>query len=510
MSLSIVKYPISKLHNADYPFLFTVKDDAFVGSNFNVSFIAEIWEHDQCTNPVANGFKSATMKVTPNAVGRGIFDMRSVCRNLVSSDTHAIAFEESATAQFWARMSSQAGGMNADGWLDFPIHCIDNQAHSKNSLRFIKIVFKIQGSATQNGEIVIDSGTWNSNNYLIYNGQWTRRTKDLLNIYEVSQGDVQMLPAPNDANGSFLTNAPAHGMNCGINSFMTLGRFYALWHTGVSYDMASAGNTTLPGNFRKIRVSTWSNGIETDFQIYQNQQGMAGGTNGNAYDWDLITMTDNLAPLMQYIGVGCQNLKNASGILVGLGYHVNGMQDCDKSQIMIRGYDDFDGVITKDYWIDVVFPKADGTEIMTLTWLNPYGAWDYYTFYVKTKREFKRKQDTYMQTVEDYSGFAHKTADNRGGKRTYDSPTITQSIILQTDLIDQDVAYWLEELYLSREVYLLRNGDEFTPSNLTPSMPSYNQFWQIPVTLTDTKFARLNSANDKLMKYAFTIETAYE
>ena len=132
-----------------------------------------------------------------------------------------------------------------------------------------------------------------------------------------------------------------------------------------------------------------------------------------------------------------------------------------------------------------------------MTWLNPFGTWDYYTFTKKSVRSLSTNRSSYTQLEGSWNESTYMIDGFKGGKKNFRVNT-KEMIRINTDyLIDED-AVWFEDLINSPEVYLL-NGFSSDSSGMV------NKYVE-PVTITTSSYTRKTKANDKLIQYTFEIE----
>ena len=81
----IKQLPLYRMLATDEEIIFVVEDTTIVANNFKVKFIAEVWLSDASGNPFSQT-KIATLKVTPNNAGSGIFDFSRILEAYVSPD----------------------------------------------------------------------------------------------------------------------------------------------------------------------------------------------------------------------------------------------------------------------------------------------------------------------------------------------------------------------------------------------------------------------------------------
>ena len=78
--------------------------------------------------------------------------------------------------------------------------------------------------------------------------------------------------------------------------------------------------------------------------------------------------------------------------------------------------------------------------------------------------------------------------------------SISEKIKLNTDYITESEAIWLEELFISNDVYIL---EQRSTDN---SNEGYMRKYIKPTTITDSSHTRKTKANDKLIQYTFNIQ----
>ena len=77
---------------------------------------------------------------------------------------------------------------------------------------------------------------------------------------------------------------------------------------------------------------------------------------------------------------------------------------------------------------------------------------------------------------------------------------MNQNFDKRLDYITEEEGNWLEELFVSNDVYILsQNSDD--------SSYGYIRKYVTPCRITSTDHTRKSTANDKLIQYTFDIET---
>jgi hypothetical protein len=156
--------------------------------------------------------------------------------------------------------------------------------------------------------------------------------------------------------------------------------------------------------------------------------------------------------------------------------------------------------ISKEYIINVNCPTLKGYEPKRLCWLNQWGAWDYYTFTMKSSKMISTKGSTYQQIEGSWNESAYKINGFKGGKKAF-RVNATEKITMNTDFVNESESEWFEELINSPEVYILEG---FKDETATPNT-ALNTY-VTPVRLTTSSYTKKTVANDKIMQYTFEVE----
>lgn len=136
--------------------------------------------------------------------------------------------------------------------------------------------------------------------------------------------------------------------------------------------------------------------------------------------------------------------------------------------------------------------------MIRLAWLNQWGAWDYYTFTMKSTRTTSTKRIPYQQQGGTWNESKFKISGYKGGKKNF-RVNSTERIRINTDFVTEAEGVWLEELVNSPEVYIINEFQTDYDDTIT------NKYVE-PVTLITSDYTRKTIANDKLMQYTFEIE----
>ena len=442
--------------------IFTVSNTSVVSSYTNVKFIAEVYiSAGQPPNPSTTTDIVGTFKTTPNNAGVGMFDFRPIIESFVNSDN--LARKDSAY-----KLTVNTEGTNV------PIHLIDKFSGNLNSMRYLFIRFKIQ---------YIDSGTLvttgikDSDLYNIFNG-YLKYTDvlDLANTpFTQNTGNNFGYPIPQkftldqDA-GEFLSNAPTT-QYANINDYGTL---------------AFLTVSSVPSKIRLVYYDSTGSQIGLEYVTF---------TTGSNY----ITPSDANRRLF-YFGCFPANLRNWS-TLFNSAPIINFIQGGYYTVEPLTAANQNFG--TK-YTFNVNCPTLKGYEPIRLCWLNQWGAWDYYTFTMKSSKMISTKGSTYQQLEGSWNESTYKINGFKGGKKAF-RVNATEKITMNTDFVNESESEWFEELINSPEVYILEGFQSDLNYTGTLTIPAMNQY-VIPTRLITSSYTKKTVANDKLMQYTFEVE----
>ena len=156
------------------------------------------------------------------------------------------------------------------------------------------------------------------------------------------------------------------------------------------------------------------------------------------------------------------------------------------------------------YTFNVNCPTLKGYEPIRLCWLNQWGAWDYYTFTMKSSKMISTKGSTYQQLEGSWNESTYKINGFKGGKKAF-RVNATEKITMNTDFVNESESEWFEELINSPEVYILEGFQSDLNYTGTLTIPAMNQY-VIPTRLITSSYTKKTVANDKLMQYTFEVE----
>ena len=435
--------------------IFTLKDNTVVGANFNVKFVATIHISTSDINLATSTDLVGTFKTTPNNVGVGIFNVRSILESFVSPDNIGSS-------------ASEFKGLPASTGVEVPLHLIDKFSLNDNTLRYLKIRFTIEGSATSGGTPIQIGSEADSSQYTIFNG-YVKFT-DALNIIAGNFGYYSLGFLMGGTSSKFLTNAPTT-QYANIEDYGTL-------------SFMAAPNDLFPTTSTVDRIS---------FKYYDSSDNpIAAETvdnidaNGGVTTYSSLTQQDLL-----HVGCFPANLQNWSTTFATA-------MALDLSYYTVKLLDSSNATISETITININCPTLKGYEPIRLTWLNQWGVWDYYTFNMKSTKTISTKGSTYEQLEGTWNESIYKPNGYKGGKKAF-RVNATEKIQMNTDFVSEAETEWFEELINSPEVYILKGFGTTSASSLL------NQY-VTPVRLTTSSYTKKTVANDKLMQYTFEVE----
>ena len=457
MALTIEQHPLYNLNTVGQEVIFTVSDSTIASTYFNVNYIAEVHIGTDTINLAVSTDVVGTFKTTPNNAGVGMFDFRPIIESFVSADNLA-----PSTSEF-----------KGVSYNNIPTHIIDKYALNQNTVRYLKILFKVEGAATEGGVVsVID--TEDSDQYTLFNG-YLKRT-DILDLtgvnfgYDTSRFDLNPVTVFGDIAGNWLTNAPTT-QYANLSDYGTLSMYSA--DLGVDTDLE--GITI---------IYYGSTGLSIGSEDIDNLDANGGFT----------TYGTTTNKQVMYFGCFPANLRNWSSTFTALLTPINQMEG---GHYVIRAHNPNHNLLDT-ITINVNCPTLKGYEPIRLAWLNQWGAWDYYTFTMKSAKTTSTKGSTYQQIEGTWNESTYQVNGFKGGKKSF-RVNATEKISMNTDFVSESESEWFEDLINSPEVYIL-DGYQSQAAN-----PALNQY-ATPVRLTTSSYTKKTVANDKLMQYTFEVE----
>ena len=434
--------------------IYVISNDDAVANQTKVKFIAEV--HISSGNPPVLSSTDdiiGTFKTTPNNAGVGIFDFRNIVENYVKADNMAADGSAYKTATTTADMPH-------------PLHLIDKFSKNNNVVRYLRIQFKVEYLDTTTNIVETAAGTAiDSDLNSIFNGYL--KYTDVLNL---GSGPTA---------SAFGYNLDIFNLSGSSNRFLT------------NASTTQYANSEYYGTLSMLTPNNYLSGI--DFVYYDSTGSSLGTETVNKNGPTGAYGTWNVQAKRQMLHFGCfpGNLQNWSSTFQAL---LIASTPVTYYTVQAQGPA---ASISQRYTININCPNGKGYESIRLTWLNQWGAWDYYTFTKKSTRTTSTKGTTYTQLAGTWNESKYRVDSYKGGKKDF-RRNATEKIKMNTGFVTEDESVVFEELINSPEVYLLE-GYQLDLNN------ALNQY-VTPVRLTTSSFTRKTIANDRLMQYTFEIE----
>ena len=440
--------------------IYSVTNDNSLQTRFNVKYRALVYVSNQAINILTMNAVAA-FKTTPNNAGAGIFDFRTVLETFLKSDNLG------STLGNGSRYKTEE--------TTIPIHLIDQCSQSDNSIKYVGIVFSSEGSTTPTGAVEGLGDDYGPPQFTFFNG--VLQYDDVLETNGIGsysynlQKNLLMTSSPYYGQKSFLSNAPttqyANLEDYGTFAFLNF--------------MPAATN----------RV------VEVEIKYYSSAGSLL---NTETRDIDLAngaaTTLGNSNTQLIYAGLFPGNLRNHPSSMF------NGLITAGTIQ---GGYYTIQAAtelgLNKIYTIQLNCPSGLGYEPIRLTWLNQWGAWDYYTFTQKSVKSISTNRTPYTQMSGTWNETTLAINGYQGGRKNFRVNT-SERIKMNTDFVTEAEGVWLEELINSPEVYVLNGFDD---TEVAPYNTITNKYVE-PVTLTTSSYTKKTRANDKLMQYTIEVE----
>ena len=469
MANIIQQKPLYGILPVGQPIMYTISNTSIVTTYFNVKFIAEVYI-SKTTPPNMSTVADlvGTFKTTPNNAGVGIFDFNAVIENHVKADNLSGVSSAYKTAVVTATSPK------------IPLHLIDKWSTNTNALAWMTIKFKIEGSlaATDVPSVLSNETTPTYNNFEIFNGylKHTDRLLEFQNDFGFNISIFQPYPisvlAPDKR---FLTNAPTT-QYANVEDYGTL----AILNTEAQVAYIELSYYDSADNLISLEsVSTYISYSIISQAKYRFLY--IGCFPANLHNWSLQFAAALIKDLSYYTVIAYDSADEqiTEAVTINVNYCL----------VVVEGEDP---VVTQS--------KTKDYEPIRLAWLNQWGAWDYYTFTLKSTKKLSTKGSTYTQLDGTWNESAFKLNGYKGGKKTF-RVNSTEKVTMNTNFVNEAEGEWFEELINSPEIYILE-GFQADPNAPLEMLNTY----VTPVRLTTSSYTRKTVANDILMQYTFEVE----
>lgn len=489
--IQILQQPKRLLQPAGMDTVWTVAADNIVLNETNVKFICEVYV-GKVYNSIATSFPVATLKASPNAAGSGMFDVSSVVEAYVNVQQEG---RESISTDFSNNSSTFKGVPYSDN-QPHALHLIDMFCTSSHNITWYQLKFRIEYVDTSTGLVAIDdsydkeafitlafNGVLGNTNPISYdNFNWYSYNMQDIN-YTDGSGDYLIRGTSGSKDGGrFITNMPTK-LQMGENDYGTVAFFNCINGTNAQRTMPNNSDS----NIEFITMDFYdATGATVQSNDYQNKPANGG----------LEESESNLdtAAYWIYFGHGLGNMKGRGETwpASAVGYKLYASEG-EKKRPVGRVYD-----------FEIIYDDCRGFVPVRICWQNRLGAWDYYTFNKKSKITVKSKRKNYQQLAGTWNEKFWRPKDHLGGMKVYNN-VATESLLMNTDYIDEDTAAWFEELFTSSQVYIVNKFDETNPvMNFTAPIHYIHKYIE-PVVITSSSYTKKTVANDKLIQYSLKV-----
>tara|TARA_R110000744_G_scaffold3133_2_gene12136 strand:+ start:639 stop:2099 length:1461 start_codon:yes stop_codon:yes gene_type:complete len=461
--------------------IFTVSDNTIVANNLRVKFTAQVFIADDVSNVYQSTSLAATLKVTPNNKGVGIFSLTSILESYVRPQEEGVNFDDVIFSTF--------KGTSFTENTPHPIHLIDKYACNKNNTKYFGVSFNIEyyNSAVSTSVISFAKPIL-TDQYLIFNGvlDYDAVLKLSNNNYGYNLNQDKLVF--NDFYGElgkFISNAPIE-QYAKLTDYGTLS-FFNFLNTSTNSFQVGTDDATI-NMVKYILISLYnSSGTLLGTAIQVDSTVANGGFNNN---------NDNSQTRLMFFGAFPANLDGWSA-----------MWDTHKANVSyytVQAFDDQDEAISQPYKINIIGNSCKGFESIRLTWINQWGTWDYYTFKKKSIKSLQTNRTSYTQLGGTWNDRTFRINGYKGGKKNFRVNT-KQLITINTDFINESESVWFENLINSTEVYLLNPYD----TDISDARYGIINKYVEPITVTSSNYIRKTKANDKLIQYTFQLEKTH-
>ncbi len=425
--------------------------------------------------------KLIEMKVPPNKLNQGLFNVRSIFEDITKTDESGYASKRKAKAE----VSSTHAGVS---FVDSPhaIHQIDKFARNRQNLR--RVYFGTSAEFFSNGVFyTVNLGfpkTGSKSNllpfYMLWNG--------CLHHRDEQRGlDTYTRFILNSSAGRFLTNKRAvSSRSITINDYETLAFINGNYKTPTGFQFSDVKD-----------IHIIAQGDNAFNMIIPNTDANC-GSYAPLYDAPYPTLNSPTTDEgLLYVGVGVKNLVN------------NGLLDTNGNAVT---YNTFLGITR--YFVQA--RKSNGQpaselikftlnnqdckyETIRLAYLNRLGGYDYISLNKKSVNRTEITRSNYKANY-GYSPLQYNDVNQNnqwdygsyeGGTRSYNVNAI-ETIEANSDFLNESDAEYLLELFTSPVCYIQR-GDEFEPC-----------------VVTEKDYTLQTTDNDKLKQYVVQIQLGNE
>ena len=426
--------------------MFQVSTNATISSLFKYKFVFDIY---------INGDKVLRLKTEPNAENKGIIDVSRILQDYVEA-------EEEAYGQVYS------------------IHKVQQFCASSNSCQIFQIKAGEEYATTSTGAVTLFDGYGNAGNpnkasgaFTFWNGvnQWSDSGTDD-EAFRSKFWKSYFLTGTSKKVLSQFAPSSTIKQKIGSNDYHTIAMFYAQFgQDSASYSLVQSASEYGQALITFYDSAGSSTGSPLTFDV-KDQIGASGTTlygTGNSGGDNFI-----------YLGVGTQNMLDNSATIPS---------DTASYSVVLKANH---GAVRSDtYYFEIDDCNPKGFNQVRLAWLNTLGGFDYFTFKRKNITEIINDKTYYGRQHGSWNASSYKQKIHERGKSIVNI-SATEQMFLNTHLLNETEALFLQDLFSSPVVYMFENSNA------------------IPVCVLDSSYTKRTSANDKIMQYELTIEKAHK
>jgi hypothetical protein len=484
----IVQQPYCFIQPASTATIYTLEEQNIVLNQDDVKFICEV--HIGRTNAVLTSLPVATLKTSPNRAGVGIFDVSPIIEAYVNCSFDG---RKGITTQNPNQNSTFKTTPYSDR-TPHSIHQIDKFCTNSHNLIWYKLTVGIEYRDDVTGLVKRDplynrstfmklawNGVLTNTNPITYRSTDDRYYYDPQDIqYEDNSGDYFIRgQAGSAAGGRFISNMPEQ-QYIRENDYGTVAFFNCI-NNAKFQTMPSESNNQIPAITLRFYDENDST-VQTN--VYDNVP-VNGGKSNECPDKDA-------SAYWIYFGHGLANMKGRGETwpASAKGY-----------EVYVAGEGEHRA---RRYRFDIIPDSCEGFKAVRLAWQNVLGAWDYYTFNMKSKSMVKSKRKNYQQLGATWNENRWRPKDHLGGQKVFNN-VATETLTLNSDYMDEKTAAWLQELFTSSQVYIINDFSSTNPS-FAFSTATYIHKYVEPVVIKSGNYTKKTRANDGLIQYNIKVE----
>lgn len=438
----------------------TIEQSPTTPNMANASLIYQV-SSNQTTQPqfqyvldIQNASRTVLQRIKqqPNPSSVGVFDVGSILTNYVGIDevwkTAEFATSSFSSKQFWVAFGEEYGTSVSSSVILYNGSGVAGAPAKSGSVALTAI----------NGLVEPNAGYWNfpSQSYYI---DTTVSTAGTFNYQHA------------------LTNAP-------ITQSIQDGEYATISLINGNF----SGSTTAAQDIYLVDIRVYNaTGSEIDQFDLTNITSNGGGPRTNISTlWSAVAGSQTAGTRLLTVGVGPQNLSNGGNSLPS-----------DWAYYTATAYGQLSAstVNPSGSYASLKFVKnspeciSDGVRF---TWKNEFGVWDYYTARLAVNSSVQIERNSYQQSQVNFSNASGTLPYNisRRGTEQF-SNKLNQSFNVTTDILNQEEADWLRELFFSTQVFV-QEGTNF-----------------VPVVISNAEVVeKTNPRSQKIFQYAFDYQYA--